>query len=241
MIRREVHCSLCGESGHNRLTCNNQRLLDFEIICSTKCHTLEEHEFRDWLYETYNDNIDLLKTFVYKRMSINRNDVNDILFYINKITHYIYERYKNYYLSETDSDNESLPELISVDNEYNDVQLITLVHREYATFSNLNLYLATIEELLKIKLNQKKIAIETLVESLVNDTEQIECIICFETYNKSEFIKLGCQHEFCNDCIKKIIHCDNRSIPCCAYCRKEVTKMICRSNIVYDKMTEFIM
>ena len=56
-----------------------------------------------------------------------------------------------------------------------------------------------------------------------------KCFICFENYKQSEFIKLGCNHEFCKDCTKKALRSDKRPKPCCAYCRTEVTKLISKN------------
>jgi hypothetical protein len=255
IVRREIHCSFCGELGHNRVTCNNQRLLNFEIACSTECQTLQENEFKDWLLETYHNNIILLKKFVYKKLRIQTSRIQNILFYINEITRYIYETYKyqhqhNLSETDTDSDYESLPDLISVENEYNDISIIDNFIRDYNTnayinyySSNMDLNLENIFDYVNQQTKEKKFAIESVMETLENDIAEqtYECCICFESYNKSNFIKLGCQHEFCNNCVQKSLYIDKRPNPCCAYCRKVVTKMICRTNIIHDKMSEFIL
>jgi hypothetical protein len=258
--RREVHCSFCGESGHNRSTCINQRLLDFEIACSTECQNLQEDEFKDWLLQTYQHNIPLLKAFVYRKMRIQTSLIQNILFYINKITYYIYETYKyNYNINMYELDV-TLPELIplesennnnnNTENQYNDIESVDNLIRHYNSntyinyySSNFNIYLETIYDLTKIKPKHKKFTINSTIEPLpnnINKEQTSECIICFETYNTSEFIILNCQHTFCNHCIKKSLHNEKKNILNCAYCRREITNMIFRTNTIHDEMSEFI-
>jgi len=74
-----------------------------------------------------------------------------------------------------------------------------------------------------------------------NNTEQIyECSICLENYNKDQFVILNCGHEFCKDCTKKTIRSDKRSHPCCAFCRKEVTKLISMTDDVHSYLSDLI-
>lgn len=131
-------------------------------------------------------------------------------------THYTYDFIASVDL-ETDSDYGSLPELIPLDDEYNP------------------------DDFVNESIKEKKFAIESVIETLQNDTEQLEeCGICFDNCNKTEFITFECDHEFCNDCVKRLLYSDSRPKPCCAYCRKEINKIICRTNIVYDKISDVI-
>jgi hypothetical protein len=159
--------------------------------------------------------------------------------------------------SNSDDDNDSLPDLIDLNDDY---------YLERETITNLNGFRNTnqthIENILASLRNDirsehyfleirnninlysrryqqsKKFAIESLLQEHILTEETIDCCICFESYNKSEFVALNCNHEFCNDCLKNAIKSDNRSKPCCAYCRTEITQMVSRTSDIHDKMTE---
>ena len=90
----------------------------------------------------------------------------------------------------------------------------------------------------------KRFNIETILEEQTLEIENketiSECFICFENYKQSEFIKLGCNHEFCKDCTKKALRSDKRPKPCCAYCRTEVTKLISKTKEIHDDLLELV-
>jgi hypothetical protein len=60
-----------------------------------------------------------------------------------------------------------------------------------------------------------------------------ECNICYEQYEKKNYIKLNCEHEFCKECIVKTLEKSNTNVPCCAFCRKDMV-----SFELYDKSIE---
>ena len=64
-------------------------------------------------------------------------------------------------------------------------------------------------------------------------TTNQECGICLsEDVPCSNMIKLGCGHELCGDCAKRII--DTK--PCCAFCRADIIKVSVNSQSVFDKL-----
>ena len=67
-----------------------------------------------------------------------------------------------------------------------------------------------------------------------------ECIICLEDKEVKDFVKLGCKHEFCKDCLIKTLKSDIREIPCCALCRTEVTKLISRTDLVHSELENLV-
>jgi len=212
--RRRNRCSFCRMEGHNRLVCNDQRLLDFELNCATKCQIMSETDFYVWLTETYETNDShLLKTYAAKKTRIQFNNVRDISIYKDAITRYIYEIYKY---------------------QYNIHDIVEDIRFAY-------LFLQMAENMYAKNEEPKKFEIESIVEPLTNSVENIsECCICFESYKKEDFITLGCNHEFCNDCLKKTLLSDNREKPCCACCRTEVSTIISRTNKIHSKMSELI-
>ena len=58
-----------------------------------------------------------------------------------------------------------------------------------------------------------------------------ECGICLtEDVPCSNMVKLGCGHELCGDCVKRIIDVK----PCCAFCRADITKVSVNSQEVFN-------
>jgi len=267
--RRINRCSFCRRAGHNRLTCDDERLLDFESICADKCQRMQEIEFYDWLSETYEaNNSDLLKTYAAKKSRIPFNNIRDISIYKDAITRYIYETYKYQYnmpATEEASDNDSMPDLIEINDDYFlEVETINTLtglrninEEDYQNIMNASLendirsayffagmFRSSMSARLETPLHSRKFVIESILQEedkMEKIEEIVDCCICFESYNKSEFVKLNCNHEFCNGCLKNALTSDKRPKPCCAYCRTEVTRMISRTYEIYDKMRELIL
>lgn len=278
--RRINRCSFCRRVGHNRSTCDDQRLLDFELVCSTQCQRMNEDEFMVWLTETYEENNkQLLKTYAVKKTRISHS--RDFSTYKNAITRYIYATYRYSYdfptITEEASDDDSMPDLIEINDDYYlEVETISaltglrnMAEEEYQNIMNASLendirsayFFAEMfrSTMSGTPIHSRKFAIESILQEedkmgKMEEMEEMEemkemkemeeildCCICFESYNKSEFVKLNCNHEFCNGCLKNALTSDKRSKPCCAYCRTEVTKMISRTSEIYDKMGKLIL
>ena len=80
----------------------------------------------------------------------------------------------------------------------------------------------------KPKPKPKKIVVE-LCKTPVNVSQ--ECGICLtEDVPCSNMVKLGCGHELCGDCVKRIIDVK----PCCAFCRADITKVSVNSKSVFN-------
>lgn len=67
------------------------------------------------------------------------------------------------------------------------------------------------------------------------DTPTVEfgsCGICLsDEIPTAKMVKTGCNHEYCDACISKIIH----TKPCCAFCRAIITELSVNSQNVYNK------
>lgn len=282
-IRRTSRCTFCRNRGHNILTCNDERFLEFETLCANKCQQVNEEQFKHWLNETYNhDNqgANLIKSYGSAKCGVLMRAHSETDIYINAITSYIYEKYRYMYStfinnntisevvesSEIDSDNyDDMPELIDDDSfEYDMAEIMSGLNNsqpreepsmedmEAALVNDINSGLYFMRA--RMNLNNpytymerflvKRFNIETILEEQsleIENKETIsECFICFENYKQSEFIKLGCNHEFCKDCTKKALRSDKRPKPCCAYCRTEVTKLTSRTKEIHDDLLELV-
>ena len=297
-IRRTYRCTFCRNRGHDILSCNDERFLEFETLCANKCQQVNEVQFKHWLNETYSCNIEgfsLIKSYGFAKCGVLMRAHNETDIYINAITSYIYEKYRYMYSTfinnktisevvestEIDSDNYyDIPELIDDDSfEYDMAEIMSGLNNSqpreepsmedmeaalvndinsglYFMRAGMNRQLSNYDfyDTIRINLNNsytymerflvKRFNIETILEEQsleIENKETIsECFICFENYKQSEFIKLGCNHEFCKDCTKKALRSDKRPKPCCAYCRTEVTKLISRTKEIHDDLLELV-
>jgi len=65
-----------------------------------------------------------------------------------------------------------------------------------------------------------------------------DCPVCYEKPMDKHFVTTNCSHDFCLECIKKII--PTRTMVSCPLCRENVTTMVCHSNICVEDIKPFI-
>lgn len=68
----------------------------------------------------------------------------------------------------------------------------------------------------------------------------IMCNICWDEKDQNKFVKFGCNHEFCKDCVITSFRCEQRNTPCCALCRSEINTITCRNEDIRSELAEFI-
>jgi len=68
--------------------------------------------------------------------------------------------------------------------------------------------------------------------------DDFECSICYELKNKSLKLVLGCDHEYCTECIIKMLKISNSNKPRCAFCRDEMKQMIVYNNEELNKLND---
>jgi hypothetical protein len=246
--RRVTCCSFCRREGHNIVTCNDERLIKFEIDCCIECQSMNMEEFKVWLRQKYFHLQTLIKTFSAKKCNISVSRSQNTLVYLDAISNYIYQTYKYSYEIDQPSGFEAdliriLDELrIPIQQEEEPIE----ENMEAALQSDIRSGLLFLDMRRTIAARRiekpKKFIIESVFNPLsIGEKKEIEeCCICFDSYNKKEFIRLNCNHEFCNDCLKKSLISDTRDTPCCAYCRTEITTMTSRTIDIYDKMSELV-
>jgi len=88
----------------------------------------------------------------------------------------------------------------------------------------------------------RKFNIATHVREENDEQIKIECNICYELCNNTNFIKLNCNHEFCKECIKNILKSckSNFNEPCCAYCREKVNAITYKNETIHEEFTDLI-
>jgi hypothetical protein len=114
-----------------------------------------------------------------------------------------------------------------------------IVLREMLLYALFNNMITTIREQYNAV---RKLNILSSVENNENENinENCECNICWEEKEKKNFVKFGCNHEFCKDCVIKTLRTDQRENPCCALCRAEVKSIVSRTNLVQTELADII-
>lgn len=220
-------CLFCHESGHNVSTCDDIRLSEFEIFCGAEAQNfIDEDDFKRWLMLHYGNDRNLLKSFAIRRCnSTIRTSLSDC---IDNITNYIYRIYM--YHDETEFEHDMIDFLGNLRTptsngepspRFEDIEGIErMVMREllYSTLLNMS-----INRGVPIQ-RERELSIPSVIEN--NENEDItlltECNICFNEKQLKNFVKFGCDHEFCKDCVKQTLINDRRVKPCCPYCRSEI-------------------
>ena len=77
-------------------------------------------------------------------------------------------------------------------------------------------------------------------ENTCNMNETSDCNICYENKENHLFVKFGCDHEFCKDCVVQCLQNDRRSEPCCALCRAEIKTCKTSSITIYEELLKII-
>lgn len=84
------------------------------------------------------------------------------------------------------------------------------------------------------------------INSMIDNTNQSDtnensrCNICWDEKENTQFVKFGCNHEFCKECVITSLRGEQRQHPCCALCRSAVITMSCKTVEVHNELAEFI-
>jgi len=88
----------------------------------------------------------------------------------------------------------------------------------------------------------RKFTINSMIDiSDENDTnENTKCNICWDEKENAQFVKFGCNHEFCKECVITSFRGEQRQHPCCSLCRSAVMSMSCKTVETHRELAEFI-
>ena len=70
--------------------------------------------------------------------------------------------------------------------------------------------------------------------------ESCECPICYDEKESNNFVKLGCNHEFCKDCVIKTMKTNHSTNLCCALCRADVKSIDSRTIEAKNEIDNYI-
>lgn len=242
-IRRQQCCSFCRRIGHNIRMCNDNRLLDFELRCSIVVQNMEDVDqmyiwINSFILEDTFANIKLVTAFAIKKCrGVTLNTLITVCNY--KIAQFIFDNYK-YNQIEQSEENEVVNFVNLLRSGITNEEIINLgnLMREMLTFriarnAAIQSLTPEIEENIKYQICVK-------VNNNENEdiNELCECNICLDEKKIKDNVKLGCNHEFCKDCIIKTLQINNTNKnPSCAYCRTEIKNIEVRSENVYKEVS----
>lgn len=240
-------CSFCGIAGHNIRRCNSQLLLEFESWCASQVMNTEtKSDFKNCLTHTFRDNMDILKAFAIKKIHIAMR--TNIVTCVDLIVDYTFIHYKNTTTTTQIEENQNVEnelegDLIDFLEQLRYTENVNEEGRENIRETILESQeIEFIRNLFMYANNNKKFGIYSSVESDEKNEKNdfTECGICLEERNFNKFIKLGCNHEFCKDCMIKSFRSEKRDHICCALCRCKIQYIKSRTNEVHEELSEFI-
>jgi hypothetical protein len=72
-----------------------------------------------------------------------------------------------------------------------------------------------------------------------NDKGFEDCVICYDNVSYMNLVKLNCNHEFCESCIKNTLkHNNNYNNPSCALCRKTMSCFNVKNIEIYNSIAD---
>lgn len=224
-------------------------------------------EFKEWLTQNYINNSHLLRAFAVTKLRSNSRVT--VLESIDLISQYIFETYKNLPVETVPAEEEAalpddieedlmlvLSELRNIEHIqplqeaepiYNE-QFVSSRRREYMrymadvlVFTMLNNMLPTNGEE-PLTLGTRPAIMSSIDDKFVEDVAPLssECSICWDKKDSDKFVKLNCNHEFCNECIVKTLATNKHRAPCCALCRADINNITSRNVDVQNEISNAV-
>ena len=239
-------CSFCNCEGHNVSSCNDETLVnDNRFLIHLKNNLLA----------LYNDNrilaiIDFEKHIYHYYTRSDENSI-DYSFWKKKLLRSIACRFYNIRLRSSliTTINKMILHLFDINiewlmtHEYNFVPFNENTPiRISCIFQGILLNMANEVYNSIITNNDTIIKYEIKLETIDNDNnnnnnndnhKEMECGICYNSFEKSNSALLECRHEYCVDCVFQFI---SKKQATCPYCRNNIDVISCFSQENYDKL-----
>jgi hypothetical protein len=224
-------------------------------------------EFKEWLTQNYINNSHLLRAFAVTKLRSNSRVT--VLECIDLISQYIFETYKTPDVEpepepegamliddiEADlllalyelRDTEYIQPLQPIEPVYNE-QFISSRRQEYMRYMADILVFTMLNNML-IPSGEEQNAMVTrpdirssIDDKFVENASAVanECSICWDKKESDKFVKLNCNHEFCNDCIIKTLAANKHRAPCCALCRADINNITSRRVDVQSEISNAV-
>lgn len=258
------HCSFCGLGGHRITNCFDPRLYEFERTLVTfiinnnitinSINSNGFNIFKNFLLERALETPNLVKAFAIKKCGSNmRQNIDTCIEHI--IVYFMERQYHDNEINQRTSSEDqnqlnALRILSSQPGFMESIRSLINLNREQQLRTeqlilDYILFIDTILQLNQINQNEevlnRKFNIQTKISDKQENFDEIcECVICYESYEKQNFVKLNCDHEFCKDCIIKSLQNERKLVVNCAYCRSEIKIFEIRNSSIREDLCEFI-
>jgi hypothetical protein len=239
-ITRQRCCSFCRRAGHRITNCDDERLTQFERLCYYNYVNNDNNIeiLRQFLLDYSLQEPIIVRAFTHKKMGLNARCSIDIC--IESIMAYFRNNNSTFQRRQDNiSNNNSVISALLYLSQ-------SRTNRRQVELMELMLFMRTIAQLGaftdEFQNVNRKFRMETKLteQNDINLTEVCECNICYESYEKKNFIKLNCSHEFCKECVKNCLKNEKRDRPSCAFCRNEINELEMREEIIKDEFTDLI-
>jgi hypothetical protein len=237
-------CSFCRRPGHNITRCNTEIIQRFEretldliqlILSQGQENIINIASLRRYLLNKALEQPSLIRAFAISRCGLNsRSNMDACIIVI--IQYFMTDLIQN----TEQNNNENIQETIMAEDaqvspnqmwsqfEFSEMgirELLENEHNLYAMmFADIIRFIDTIRTISRTSQLNRKFHIKTKISEDQDDLDKkCECNICYEEREKKTFVKLDCGHEFCKDCIRQSLQNEQRQIPCCAFCRADIT------------------
>lgn len=90
-----------------------------------------------------------------------------------------------------------------------------------------------------IEVKSTPVKITPIFDLSEEDTDDIECAICFDSIIRTNQVTLNCSHQFCGVCINDCIEKSNGELSC-ALCRTQITSISSKNIDIYSNLCKKI-
>jgi hypothetical protein len=209
----QTRCAFCQET-HNVRDCPDERLIEFEVICTTIFHHVRNlGEFILWLYSyLYRDSFAVrLKAFTIKNCGCNEHTTLDQC--VNMLCLYM----ENTYTMGHQEGNEEVDTIREV--------IASMEARGREIISE--------EQEDPFKISSYQIVVG-------DSSKNCLCSICWEEKEETKFVTYLCNHEFCGECLINTLKVKpSRDELKCALCRGNVDFITFHSEETYNEVKQY--
>lgn len=236
IIRENVtRCIFCNEA-HNVRDCEDRRLLEFEVICTTIFHHVRDiHEFILCLYSfLHTDTFALrLKAFTIQKCGCSEYTTIDQC--VNMLCLYM----ENTYTMGHQEGNEEVGTIREEITRMEGTGREIILDQDGLAFQfrRRNPYPIIEEQERSIKIRSQMMTTSLAEEEI----KMCLCSICWEEKEQTKFVTYLCSHEFCGECVLNTLKTKTpRDELNCALCRGKVDLITLHSEEVYTSLEKYI-
>jgi hypothetical protein len=256
MVTRRC-CSFCRRPGHNITRCNSEIINIFEretlnliqlILSQGQENITNIASLRRYLLNKALEQPSLIRAFAISRCGLNsRSNMDACIIVIIQyfMTDLIENNNENIQETITSEETQDASNQMWSQFEFSEMgirELLENEHNLYAMmFADIIRFIDTIRTISRTSQLNRKFHIKTKISEDQDDLDKkCECNICYEEREKKTFVKLDCGHEFCKDCIRQSLQNEQRQIPCCAFCRADITNFELKLESVKNEFNNLI-